>query len=63
MRLNHTEIGTILAALRYYQTKGLGNPDLRPAAIHDIAVGHSSIMSSLDDDGIDELCERLNYAD
>jgi len=58
--LDETELATVLAALRYYQSKGLGTPILRPLAIHNIATNDGSVMSSLDDEGIDELCEKLN---
>jgi hypothetical protein len=58
--LDREELATILAALRYYQQQGLGDPVNRPEAIHDIATDHDAILSSLDDAGIDALCEKLN---
>lgn len=60
--INETELATILAALRYYQQEGLGDPANRPDEIHDIATSNEDveIMSSLDDEGIDQLCEHLN---
>ena len=55
-------LATILAALRTYQEAGYGEPDNRPDAIHDIATcGGDQI--SMDDAGIDELCEMLNCGD
>lgn len=59
MKITNQERDTILAALRFYQSKGLGDPANRPDEIHDIATcGGEGI--SLDDAGIDDLCERLN---
>ena len=52
---------TILAALRYYQENGQGDPDNRSDAIHDIATDGDTDIS-MDDDGIDELCEEINTA-
>ena len=54
------ESSTVLAALRYYQENGQGDPDNRSDAIHDIATNGGEVMSSLDDEGIDDLCERIN---
>lgn len=60
---DRTKVATILAALRFYQENGQGDPDNRSDAIHDIATGgEDEIMSSLDDAGIDELCEEINCA-
>jgi len=50
---------TILAALRFYQEKGQGEPFERSDAIHDIATNGGEVVS-LDAAGIDDLCERLN---
>ena len=61
--MDDQELATVLAALRYYQEQGLAdNPDLRPEAIHDIAIGgdEADFIASLDGASIDELCERLN---
>jgi len=57
------EFCTILAALRYYQAQGLGDPDNRPLNIHEIATDCGELLSSLDDEGIDELAERINCED
>lgn len=51
--LNDTELGTVLAALRYYQ-RSLGT---LPRAIVEIA---GDAGEALDVDEIDDLCERLN---
>lgn len=58
LAVNASEFATILAALRFYQEEEMGNPDNRSDAIHDIATDNDVI--SLDDEGIDALCERLN---
>lgn len=52
---------TILAALRYYQDNGQGDPAKRSCWIHEIATDGDTEIS-MDDDGIDELCEELNTA-
>ena len=57
--VDSAELSTILAALRYYQQEGLGDPDNRPEAIHDIATDGGENIS-LDAHGIDTLCERIN---
>lgn len=60
--MNNQELATVLAALRFYQANGQGNPANRSDAIHDIATAGDEVIS-LDDDGIDDLCERLNCED
>jgi hypothetical protein len=50
---------TILAALRFYQERGMGEPDNRSDAIHDIATNGGEDIS-YDDGDIDDLCERVN---
>lgn len=50
---------TILAALRFYQSKGMGDPSNRSDAIHNIATNCDTVIS-LDAIGIDELCEKIN---
>lgn len=57
--LTDQEIATILAALRYYQQNGQGEPANRSLDIHNIATNMDETIS-LDEDGIDELCEKLN---
>jgi len=62
LSVDDTDKATILAALRYYQQNGQGDPANRSDAIHDIATNCDQIMASLDTKGIDELCERINIA-
>lgn len=60
---DRAELATVLAALRYYQQNGQGEPANRSDAIHDIATGMAEGMQecvSLDDAAIDTLCERIN---
>jgi hypothetical protein len=53
------EQATILAALRFYQEQGMGDPANRSDAIHDIATdGEAQI--SMDATGIDRLCGKVN---
>lgn len=60
LELDDAERATVLAALRYYQREGMGDPMNRDDDIHEIATDGGEVDSSLDDDGIDELCARLN---
>lgn len=53
------EFHTIMAALRYYQQQGLGDPAHRPQEIHELATNADEVIS-LDEGAIDELCERIN---
>jgi hypothetical protein len=53
------ELATILAALRFYQEHGQGDPDNRSAGIHAIATADGDVIS-LDAEGIDDLCMKLN---
>ncbi|NRC54187.1 hypothetical protein [Neoaquamicrobium sediminum] len=57
--LDAQELATVLAALRFYQESGMGDPGNRSNAIHEIATNGDSVVS-LDADAIDALCERLN---
>lgn len=56
--LNNQQLATILAALRYYQANGQGDPAFRSGDIHDIATDGGEVIS-LDETGIDQLCEQL----
>jgi len=56
--VDHDENATILAALRFYQEKGQGDPCNRSDYIHDLATNGGDVLSSLDDEGIDDLCMR-----
>lgn len=53
------ELATILAALRFYQRAGQGDPANRCEDIHLIATDGDSHIS-LDAEGIDAICERIN---
>jgi hypothetical protein len=57
--LTDQEHATILAALRFYQENGQGDPANRSLDIHEIATNGDDVIS-LDEKGIDELCEMLN---
>lgn len=57
--LDDAEHATVLAALRYYQQNGLGDPANRQEEIHIIATNGDTVIS-LDAKAIDALCERLN---
>ena len=59
--LDNQDVNTILAALRFYQEHDQGEPANRSDAIHDIATNGDKDIS-LDNAGIDELCERINTA-
>ena len=51
----------VLAALRYYQQQGMGDQANQSNEIRDIATdGNEDIL--MDDAGIDDLCERINFA-
>lgn len=56
------EHATIMAALRYYQQQGMGDPANRSDDIHDIATQNDDVIS-LDAEGIDDLCERINVVE
>jgi hypothetical protein len=59
--VDDAEHATILAALRLYQQQGMGDPSQRPDDIHEIATNGDEVTSSLDDAGIDELAEKINF--
>ena len=58
--LDAQELNTILAALRFCQEEEMTEPDNRSDAIHDIATNGDQ-ETSMDDAGVDELCEKLNF--
>lgn len=58
--MDDAQHATVLAALRYYQMHGLGDPNYRPDEIHEIATNGGKVLSSLDQAGIDALCSSLN---
>jgi hypothetical protein len=59
LKVCEAELHTILAALRFYQEHGQGEPANRSDWIDDLATNGGDVIS-LDDDGIDQLCQRLN---
>jgi len=59
IEISDQEHATILAALRYYQENDQGEPASRSDAIHNIATDCDKVIS-LDEKGIDELCEHIN---
>jgi hypothetical protein len=56
------ELATLLAALRFYQQAGQGDPSNRSDVIHVIATDGDTQIS-LNTDGIDALCERINRSE
>lgn len=62
VKLESDELATVLAALRFYQSRGLGDPAHRPYEIHQIATNEGQEIS-LDAEAIDSLCERINIDD
>jgi hypothetical protein len=59
LEINGPELSTILAALRYYQEHHQDEPSERTDRIQAIATNDDT-ETSLDDDGIDVLCMRIN---
>ena len=57
IELTDREVAVLLAALRNWQTDSL-NEDLA-----DAFAGHFEDQEPLDDEEIDALCERLNFAE
>jgi len=53
----------IIAALRYWQRSGMADPCYRSEAMNELATNGGEIMESLNDEGIDDLVERLNCGD
>lgn len=62
LSIDAAERATILAALRYCQQQGQGDPSNRSDEIHDIATDGDNQIS-LDDEGIDVLCEKVNFGE
>lgn len=61
VKLDRQEHATVLAALRFYQEKGMGDPANRSQMIHHLATDADEVVS-LDAAAIDALCERINGA-
>lgn len=57
--LSDQDHATIIAALRYYQQHGQGDPENRSDEIHELAT-NGGYVTSMDADGIDALCLQLN---
>ena len=57
--LHDQQLNTVLAALRYYQEQGMGEPANRSEAIHDIATNCNTEIS-LDAQEIDTLADEIN---
>lgn len=55
------EFYTLLATVRFYQELGQGDPFNRSDRIHDLATNAGEVLASLDEAGIDALCERINF--
>jgi len=60
--LNVTEqqLHTIIAALRFYQTCGMGSPNNRSVWLDDLATNGGDGVTSLDTEGIDTLVHHIN---
>lgn len=58
--LDHTELSTVLVALRLYQSLGYSDPTELNQDIYDIATDGGSIKRWLTNAQIDELCQRIN---
>lgn len=61
LSVSSQELSTILAALRYYQEENQGEPEERSDRIHAIATDDDN-ETSMNTDGIDALCERINFS-
>ena len=62
LALTPQELNTVLAALRFYQEHDQGDPARRSDRIHEIATGCGENVS-LDDQGIDDLCDKLCWSE
>ncbi|MCK5530297.1 MAG: hypothetical protein KAI85_03465 [Halopseudomonas aestusnigri] len=60
---HNADLHTIIAALRYWQRSGMADPCYRSEAMNELATNGGEIMESLNDEGIDDLVERLNCGD
>ena len=59
LTITSQEHATVLAALRFYQARGQDDHTNRTPSIHDIATNGGQV-NSLDDQGIENLCEKIN---
>lgn len=60
-RTEDADLHTIIAALRYWQQQGMCDPVNRSDVMHDLATNGGEVMSSLDDESLDELVMGLNF--
>ena len=60
---DNVDLHTIITALRYWQRSGMADPCYRSEAMNNLATNGGEIMEPLDDEGIDDLVERLNCRD
>ncbi|MGM8936645.1 hypothetical protein ACS8E9_17500 [Pseudomonas neustonica] len=58
--VDSADLHTIIAALRYWQESGMADPFNRSNELHELATNDGEVLSSLDDEGIDDLVYRLN---
>jgi hypothetical protein len=54
------DLHTIIAALRFWQSHGMCDPDKRSAEFQDLATGGDAVTSLCNED-LDELVELLNF--
>lgn len=57
--LTKDELHNIVAALRYWQCNGQCEPDNRSDDMQEVVCPADGDVTSLDEAGVDELCERL----
>lgn len=62
--LSDQELNTVLAALRFYQSKGFSEASERRTIdfVESIATNEGT-QEALNDDGIEKLCQRINTED
>jgi hypothetical protein len=60
-RSGDADLHTIIAALRYWQQQGMCDPVNRSDGMHDLATNGGEVLSSLDDEALDELVVNLNF--
>jgi len=60
-RSGDADLHTIIAALRYWQQQGMCDPVNRSDCMHELATNGGEVLSSLDDEALDELVVSLNF--
>lgn len=63
MKLNARELGTVLAALRYWQATRKSEGGLWDSDTFEPIASDNGLQEPLDAGEIDELCERINMGD